>query len=108
MLLIIRQRPLNKRASHMLSFNYFTRVFNKIKMHQDFDKSSDVEVGSIKSLTLSNFMCHEYFEIEFGPRVNFIVGKNGSKFLTLTFFYFYLLFFLLFLTLFPFLSLIVI
>lgn len=27
---------------------------------------------------LTNFMCHENFTINFHPRVNFLVGRNGS------------------------------
>lgn len=37
------------------------------------------EIGHIKSITLQNFMCHTNFHLDFGPRVNFIVGQNGSK-----------------------------
>lgn len=34
--------------------------------------------GYIKKISLRNFMCHENFELELGPRLNFIVGNNGS------------------------------
>lgn len=34
--------------------------------------------GYIKKVTLRNFMCHEHFELQLGPRLNFIVGNNGS------------------------------
>lgn len=34
--------------------------------------------GYIKKVTLRNFMCHEHFELRLGPRLNFIVGNNGS------------------------------
>ncbi|CAR22883.1 DNA repair protein SMC6 [Lachancea thermotolerans CBS 6340] len=34
--------------------------------------------GFIKRVQLRNFMCHEHFELELGPRLNFIVGNNGS------------------------------
>lgn len=34
--------------------------------------------GYIKKIVLKNFMCHEHFELELGPRLNFIVGNNGS------------------------------
>ncbi|AMD19910.1 HCL241Wp [Eremothecium sinecaudum] len=34
--------------------------------------------GYIKRITLKNFMCHEHFELDFGPCLNFIVGSNGS------------------------------
>ena len=27
---------------------------------------------------VTNFMCHQNLEVEFGPRINFIVGENGS------------------------------
>ena len=40
--------------------------------------SAHVPSGYIKKVTLRNFMCHEYFELELGPRLNFIVGNNGS------------------------------
>ena len=50
---------------------------------QSFDAIEDgisahVPSGYIKKVTLRNFMCHEYFELELGPRLNFIVGNNGS------------------------------
>ncbi|CCH62945.1 hypothetical protein TBLA_0I02890 [Henningerozyma blattae CBS 6284] len=34
--------------------------------------------GYIKKIKLVNFMCHEHFELTLGPRLNFIVGNNGS------------------------------
>jgi len=34
--------------------------------------------GTLISIKLLNFMCHESFELAFGPRVNFIIGPNGS------------------------------
>lgn len=40
--------------------------------------NSPAKAGVIESLVLRNFMCHEYFEIEFGPQLNFIIGRNGS------------------------------
>lgn len=36
------------------------------------------KAGHIKKLTLRNFMCHDYFELNFGPQMNFIIGRNGS------------------------------
>lgn len=38
------------------------------------------DCGTIESITLNNFMCHDHFEITFNPRVNFVIGQNGSKF----------------------------
>lgn len=34
--------------------------------------------GYIRRINLRNFMCHEHFELELGPKLNFIVGNNGS------------------------------
>lgn len=56
---------------------------------QEVDRVSDEEMheedasecGTIKSVKLVNFMCHEKFQIELGPRVNFITGRNGSKYI---------------------------
>ncbi|PWY97252.1 P-loop containing nucleoside triphosphate hydrolase protein [Testicularia cyperi] len=36
------------------------------------------QAGIIDSIELKNFMCHSHFNIEFGPRLNFVVGRNGS------------------------------
>lgn len=44
--------------------------------------SSEPEIyykpGALRKIKLVNFMCHESFEQEFGPRVSFIIGPNGS------------------------------
>lgn len=37
------------------------------------------DCGTIESIELFNFMCHDHFEITFNPRVNFVIGKNGSE-----------------------------
>lgn len=52
----------------------------------DTSEESDEEVqterrinaGYIRRLTLKNFMCHDHFELDFGPHMNFIIGRNGS------------------------------
>ena len=36
--------------------------------------------GHIMQISLENFMCHENFSLSFGPRINFIIGQNRSKF----------------------------
>ncbi len=34
--------------------------------------------GTVLRVKLTNFMCHHNLEVEFGPRINFLVGENGS------------------------------
>ena len=36
------------------------------------------KLGSLESVHLINFMCHDNFSIDFGPQVNFVIGRNGS------------------------------
>ncbi|XP_050524979.1 structural maintenance of chromosomes protein 6 [Daktulosphaira vitifoliae] len=47
------------------------------QMEDQFD-DNDWYNGSIKSITLENFMCHSHFHLTFNPRINFISGLNGS------------------------------
>ncbi|KAI3653288.1 hypothetical protein MP228_001235 [Amoeboaphelidium protococcarum] len=42
------------------------------------DVDGAAEVGIFENLQIVNFMCHKFLEINFGPRINFIVGLNGS------------------------------
>ncbi|EEB07460.1 Smc5-6 complex SMC subunit Smc6 [Schizosaccharomyces japonicus yFS275] len=35
-------------------------------------------VGVLQSIHLINFMCHDALKLDFGPRINFIIGHNGS------------------------------
>lgn len=36
------------------------------------------EHGILERVECYNFMCHDQFQVELGPLINFIVGKNGS------------------------------
>ena len=38
----------------------------------------EIMPGTIKSVRLQNFMCHEHLLVDLGPRINFITGENGS------------------------------
>ncbi|XP_072046479.1 structural maintenance of chromosomes protein 6-like [Amphiura filiformis] len=38
----------------------------------------EAEYGIIESIRLKNFMCHGSLFFQFGPNVNFVVGRNGS------------------------------
>lgn len=45
---------------------------------EDESASKPANAGIIEKLVLKNFMCHDSFEIQLGPQINFIIGKNGS------------------------------
>uniref|UniRef100_A0A2S2P714 Structural maintenance of chromosomes protein 6 n=1 Tax=Schizaphis graminum TaxID=13262 RepID=A0A2S2P714_SCHGA len=57
---------------------------SKSKLSQKFSQinsqynDEDWYNGSIKSITLENFMCHSNFHLTLNPRINFISGLNGS------------------------------
>ncbi|KAJ3044118.1 Structural maintenance of chromosomes protein 6 [Rhizophlyctis rosea] len=42
------------------------------------NQNKDVAAGTIESVKLFNFMCHKSVRIPFGPKINFIIGQNGS------------------------------
>ncbi len=39
----------------------------------------EAEVGIIERVSVKNFLCHSIQDVKMGPRVNFIIGGNGSK-----------------------------
>ncbi|WVR06445.1 hypothetical protein IAU60_003476 [Kwoniella sp. DSM 27419] len=41
-------------------------------------KGAISESGVIKSISLIDFMCHRHVTVDFGPKMNFLVGHNGS------------------------------
>ncbi|KAJ3246961.1 Structural maintenance of chromosomes protein 6 [Chytriomyces hyalinus] len=34
--------------------------------------------GKLASISLYQFMCHQHLEVDFEPRINFVIGHNGS------------------------------
>lgn len=36
------------------------------------------DCGTISRVELHNFMCHKYLKVDFGPKINFVIGHNGS------------------------------
>jgi recombinational DNA repair ATPase RecF len=36
------------------------------------------DIGTIEYLELVNFMCHKFLKIKLGPKINFVIGRNGS------------------------------
>jgi len=51
-------------------------ISNRMKSNSSIKNISDI--GTIESVELWNFMCHERLRIDFCPRINFVVGHNGS------------------------------
>ncbi|CCE61756.1 hypothetical protein TPHA_0B00840 [Tetrapisispora phaffii CBS 4417] len=71
--------PTKKRRRH--EFAAMTQYSSSIGTQYEGINTEYIEEspsGYIKKIKLRNFMCHENFEMEFGPRLNFIVGNNGS------------------------------
>ncbi|XP_071477308.1 structural maintenance of chromosomes protein 6-like, partial [Diadema antillarum] len=45
----------------------------------DFDvNSSEAEYGIVEKVCVKNFICHGRLSMNFGPNINFVVGRNGS------------------------------
>jgi chromosome segregation ATPase len=36
-------------------------------------------MGVIELIEMHDFMCHRHLKVPFGPKINFIIGHNGSK-----------------------------
>lgn len=53
-------------------------IFLEFSQMNSQSNNEDWYNGSIKSITLENFMCHSNFHLTLNPRINFISGLNGS------------------------------
>ncbi|WFD31681.1 RNA helicase [Malassezia sp. CBS 17886] len=42
------------------------------------DAQAGAAMGVIERVDMINFMCHRHLSIQLGPRINFIIGHNGS------------------------------
>ena len=56
-----------------------TQLIQEKYAHLIDDSNVPAEHGVLERVDCYNFMCHDHFEITFNPRVNFVIGKNGSK-----------------------------
>ena len=41
-------------------------------------KNLPADNGVVEKVTVRNFMCHTFLEVDIGPLINFIIGHNGS------------------------------
>ncbi|KAI8642202.1 hypothetical protein BD408DRAFT_443709 [Parasitella parasitica] len=51
-----------------------TLNFDKI----DYNNMAINEAGTISRVEVVNFMCHKFLQIDLGPKINFVIGHNGS------------------------------
>ncbi|KAI9190636.1 P-loop containing nucleoside triphosphate hydrolase protein [Polychytrium aggregatum] len=49
--------------------------FRSSKKHCEDDESY---CGTVERIELVNFMCHKYLVVDFNPKINFVIGHNGS------------------------------
>lgn len=73
--------PSNKSKRRHYMVAPMTQFPDTVDASQQASQGNLIELspaGYIKKIVLWNFMCHEHFELELGPRLNFIVGNNGS------------------------------
>jgi chromosome segregation ATPase len=55
-----------------------TQLIQEKYAHVEDDSNIPAEHGILERVECYNFMCHDHFQVELGPLINFIVGKNGS------------------------------
>ncbi|EAL21177.1 hypothetical protein CNBD2340 [Cryptococcus deneoformans B-3501A] len=53
-------------------------AYSDLRRSQKGYVGSASSAGIIKSISLIDFMCHRHLTVDFGPRMNFVVGHNGS------------------------------
>ncbi|KAI9277481.1 P-loop containing nucleoside triphosphate hydrolase protein [Sporodiniella umbellata] len=44
----------------------------------DFTDLQTIPYGTIARIEVVNFMCHKYLKVDLGPKINFVIGHNGS------------------------------
>lgn len=67
------QNMLKKRKIHAAPMTQYTDTVDSESLGEE-----KLPSGFLMKVQLRNFMCHENFELELGPKLNFIVGNNGS------------------------------
>lgn len=55
-----------------------TQIIQEKYSFANEERNIPAEHGILERVECYNFMCHDHFQVELGPLINFIVGKNGS------------------------------
>ncbi|CAG8672880.1 433_t:CDS:10, partial [Cetraspora pellucida] len=50
----------------------------RAKLRRKSSTGLTAESSVIESIELVDFMCHKFLKVNFGPKINFIIGHNGS------------------------------
>ncbi|CAG8528519.1 9863_t:CDS:10 [Gigaspora rosea] len=50
----------------------------RTKLRRKSSTGATAESSVIESIELVDFMCHKFLKVNFGPKINFIIGHNGS------------------------------
>ncbi|CAG8723013.1 11983_t:CDS:10, partial [Racocetra persica] len=50
----------------------------RTKLRRKSSTGLTAESSVIESIELVDFMCHKFLKVNFGPKINFIIGHNGS------------------------------
>jgi hypothetical protein len=71
----------SEKRSRISNINDLTQAgdFTQINTQQKFNPHPE-RCGIIERITLVNFKCHSFIEFDFHGYINFILGRNGSKF----------------------------
>ncbi|CCD27110.1 DNA repair protein SMC6 NDAI_0J02180 [Naumovozyma dairenensis CBS 421] len=74
-----QKKKRRRQYAPMTQYNTNSAATQSASVNSDSNsRKDDLPCGYIKKVILRNFMCHEHFELDLGPRLNFIVGNNGS------------------------------
>ncbi|QLQ80804.1 hypothetical protein HG537_0E01590 [Torulaspora globosa] len=72
------QQRTRRRRYEYASMSQVDESNARLESYSQEEAGEAIPSGYIKKICLRNFMCHENFELELGPKLNFIVGSNGS------------------------------
>nr|XP_019004110.1 uncharacterized protein I203_03268 [Kwoniella mangroviensis CBS 8507]OCF67571.1 hypothetical protein I203_03268 [Kwoniella mangroviensis CBS 8507] len=70
--------PLDDYEDVQFKDDVLVQAYQAARKSQKGHVGSTSEGGVLKSINLVDFMCHRHLTVDFGPRMNFLVGHNGS------------------------------